>query len=454
MPDLDPILEGRLDLLEQALDEVEKIKQVMGEQRRALERIDRFLRHGGEIDSSRKKLMILLGDAATRLEQLTDDADGPEFDDEEDAENPWTFVDQARQVVKDLGPLRTAVNQTFVDVKRWSVAELAEEQLAVAAGQYRELVKSIRRDPEPWKAYEQQLRGRGDELFTAYLDLLSSMAIRGFGVDTEIGKDRDVLLALLLEPKGYMRELPHFPVPNLLTRTKHIQLGYTGWSLWALPLLARDAALDLIDHERPIFRTVIPARFRLLCADVFASYTLGPSYAAAAIYLDLDPDGTTKDGVSDPERAQVMLDILPSLGSEVQQPALARRADQLRDGWAKARAAVSAEKVEVPAGGREVANLFLAELRSDFDHLRYDLMRLMTPEHWASLLAGEAPLPSGVLDIRDLLIAMWVARLDHPDNCRTIHEHALGLTARVGSETGAGANRQRVRQLSRDRRFP
>jgi hypothetical protein len=443
MSNLDPILEARLDLLEQALAEVDKIRDAMTEQRERLDEIQGFLDGTGGLLQIRRKLWTSVKDALNRIEGpplvsddlMEEDTEDDTGDDdtglsEQDQSNRQAakLLDTALQQLNELEQARQDARRHFQGIQRWSVAGLVDVQLDAAAQQYRSMVDLIRRAPDPWQAYEQQLRGRGEQLFTAYLDLLSSMAVRGVGIDTELAKDRQALLKLL-KPRGYLPELPNFPAPNLLTGTEHVQLGYLGWSLWALPLIARHAGLDLI--KRNVFGTDIPDRLQILCADGFALYTMGPSYACAAIYLELDPDGATSDGISDPIRAEILLDSLPKLGDDPERQVLESHAEQLRNAWRRARTAVHGGEVSLAEDDQKIVDRFLDELHGPYKEMAYSMRGLAYSVALAEDLAAETPAESnpGMPQIRDLLVAMWWGRLDYPGHCPGIHQRARDIAS-------------------------
>lgn len=443
--DLDPILEARLDLLEQALAEVDKIRDAMTDQRQRLNEIQGFLDGDGGLFQIRRDLWTSVKDALNRIEGpplIPDEVTEEAFEDEA-GEDGTELSEQDRSHLQAVNLLNTALHQldelerarqtarrSFQGIHRWSVAGLADLQLEAAASQYRHMVNGIRGAPDPWQAYEQQLRGRGEQLFTAYLDLLSSMAMRGL-IDTELGKDRKALQMLLLKPKGYQTDAPSLPAANLLTGTEHVQLGYLGWSLWALPLIARHAGLDLMAGG--VFATEIPDRLQILCADAFALYTMGPSYACAAIYLELDPDGATSDGISDPIRAEVLLDGLPKLGGAVERKVLQNRAEQLRNAWRRARAAVHGEEVNLAEEDQKIVDRFLDELHGPYKEMAYSMRDLAYADELARGLAAETPAEpeAGIPQTRDLLVAMWWGRLDHPGRFPEIHRRARVLASRA-----------------------
>lgn len=441
---LDPILEARLDLLEQALAEVGKIRDAMTEQRERLKRIERFLDGNGGLFRIRTRLWTNIRDALTRIEGQTlvpddamwevpgndpDDENAELYEQDQSNQQAVEFLNSAIQQLSELDDARQEARRQFQGIHQWSVAGLAHDQLDAAAQQYRSMVDLIRRAQDPWQAYEQQLRGRGEQLFAAYLDLLSSMAVRGIGIDSELGRDRQALLKFLLQPRGYLTELPSFPAPNLLTgSTEHVQLGYLGWSLWALPLIARDAGLDLIKEN--VFGTDIPEWLQILCADAFALYTMGPSYACAAIYLELDPDGVATEVISDPIRAEFLLDCLPKLADDPERQALQSRAEQLRSAWRKAGAAVHDAEASLSHDDQKTVDRFLDELHGRYKEMAYNMRDLAYSADLAGRLTAEAP-DGEMPQVRDLLVAMWWGRLDNPEDCAHIHQRAQDIASRA-----------------------
>ena len=93
---------------------------------------------------------------------------------------------------------------------------------------------------------------------------------------------------------------------------------------------------------------------------------MGPSYACAAIYLELDPDGAISDGISDPIRAEFLLDGLPKLGDDPERQVLESRAEQLRNAWRTASAAVHGEEVSLAEDDQKVVDRFLDELHGRY----------------------------------------------------------------------------------------
>jgi hypothetical protein len=310
-------------------------------------------------------------------------------------------------------------------------------------------LKTIRDSQRPWAKYEEQLHGRGETLFNAYLELLSSIAVRGLRIVDDLADDRQALLKVLLGQVDH-EKLPQLPTPNLLTRSEHIQLGYLGWNLWALPLIGKDAGLYLIRNSEQDWGS-LALKHHVICADAFATYVLGPSYVAATIFLELDPDGTSVGGApSDPVRAELLLDLLPELATEPQRKAITEFVGKLREAWEAARTAIGAPSIEVSDEVRDVTRKFQEKVAFDNPAAAYDMETLPDQVSEARrFVAGEEPVAAN--HPRDVLVSMWWARVNNPEACSAIDEGARKVmtsgTPTATSRTARAAGPGTVRTL-------
>lgn len=433
---IDLILHARLDLLEQVLDEVTDIRQAMEDQERRLQVIDDFLKPRGRLHRQRVDVLDKVGTAITRIKSLA------ETDADEDTRRALESLRAAEPMVDQLSELRRNVYQEFCGLKEWSVAALDSSQLDIAQRLYTDSLLAIKKSEHPWETYEKQLRSRGEQLYGAYLELLGSIAVRGLGIVDDLVSDRKALLELLLTPLASTHNRPRLSVDNLLTRSKHVQLGYLHWSLWALPLIGREAGLYLMAERA--FDTGIAEHQQVVCADTYAAYTLGTSYVAAALFLELDPDGV-QEGVaaSDPMRAELLLDLLPELASPPQREVVTKHRDLLRTAWEHARQAIGAPAILANPEDLAITRMFLAELRTDFPEVAYDLSGLATRAVEAEQLFGGQDI-AGIGTTRDVLVAMWWSRVAHPTACKTIDERARAAMAGSGGTLGLGPARTPV----------
>jgi hypothetical protein len=430
---LDPILEARLDLLLQVLNEVRDIRNERSAHKQRLDALDQFLKPGGDLQKLRNLVLVNVRDAKTRVEVVVgsnngdedvNDTRGDEEEDPGDIESTFKILERLDKLVNsDWEAKRREAYGNFGPLQEWSIAGLDETRLKDAMDLYDTAYWEIRNSRQPWTKYEEQMRNRGEQLFYAYRELLGSIAVRGIRIIDELAADRKGLLNLLLKPLDSAQDLPQLPAPNLLTRSEHVQLGYLGWSLWAMPLLGREAGLHLIRQDT--FRSAqIASAHHVICADTYAAYVLGPSYVAAALFLELDPDGSSiGDAPSDPVRAELLLDLLPELAAGPQRDAVTRFTDRLRDAWQQARVAIGAPEIVVSDEVYEVTRKFRAAVDQKYPEGPYDMGNLSNRVEEAQAFAeGRQRVGTGAP--RDVLVSMWWARVHGLGDCATIDRTA------------------------------
>ena len=448
---LDPILEARLDLLEQALDEAQAIRAARADQAERLDALAKFLRPGGDLSRLGDRLQTGVQDALTRLNIALRSLESLEQDEPERAVELEDMINVAalkeaavlvgdlrKQIDKEWEPTRREAYVRFSGLEDWSVAALEQERLEEAVATYENALWEIKGSAAPWATYEEQLRNRERSLFHAYFQVVGSMAVRGFRVVDALADDRRSLLRILLKPldAGGGQEPPELPPPNLLTRSEHVQLGYLRWNLWAMPLLGRAAGLHLIEHNTFRSMQIAPVH-KVICADTYAAHVLGPSYVAAALFLDLDPDGTSIGGSpSDPVRAALLLELLPELAAAPQREAMERFAALLRDAWSRARGAIGAPDFNVSDEVREVTAKFRSAVEQKFPDGGYDLGNLAARMSEAESFARGGRAGAGLP--RDVLMSMWWARVNDLADCQTIDRSArTSMTQTSGSSATA-----------------
>jgi hypothetical protein len=462
---LDLILETRLDVLAQAVDEVKGVIEAMTVQRNRLSEVEQFLTPRGTLKGAEDELLTHLGYASTELGVLLRETAPPaapavtrligpdpgvparpESARQKRLQAVLDLVQKAQKEVETVAASREAAYGSFQDVRRWSVAGLVDSALKDAVKDYQRLIDEIRKAKEPWRRYQNEMPRRGHELFTRYLEMLAGMAVRGFGLDANIMSDVHALIQQLMEPlNDEDKLLGHQRSPLALMGSlgkRHVPLGYPEWSLWALPLVGRTVGELVVTT---FIQGDVEKRLRILCADLYAQYVLGPSYLHAAVFLEFDPspEPAMPDAPPDPLRAALLLEKLPQLGGG-NYPVLQQVADRVAQEWARARHAVGGNDPTLDDAGRKVVEEFLEELAKEYPDVAYDVRYVEENAANGRQLATQPTaeeqdtLPK--LAIRDLISAMWLARLENSGKARLIHERAkiVAQRGRIPSLTRAG----------------
>lgn len=449
--DLDLILETRLDVLSQAIEEVNCVLNAIAVQNTCLTEVGEFLAEAGALRRAEDNLLQLIGDAKSRVDVLLRSSassapavtwlGGPirppslsqaDLDRQRRLEEVQQCATNVMNEIVSLADSRRKAYGSFQDVWRWSVAGLGGPALKEAVDEYQRLIRQIRIADSPWRRYQSEMPRLGHELFSRYLELLAGMAVRGFGVDPTVQSDADALIELLKGGEGASAEQLRSPLALMSSLgRRHIPLGYPQWSLWALPLVGRAVGDRVVKSLLP---QELDDRLRVICADLYAQYVLGPSYLHAAVFLEFDPspDPPGPNVPPDPLRATVLLWNLRGYGADdgETRQRIEKIAAPVEREWRRARAAVGGQDQELELDGedREVVEGFLAKLKKEVPEIAYpidnlgdlgDVGREFTKPGQDE---DEGKMPA--MQLRDLMSAMWLERLKDPSQARLIHQRA------------------------------
>jgi hypothetical protein len=446
-PDLDLILKTRLDLLEQAVREVEEVIKEVTVQKGRISEVEEFLAPAGTLASTGDNVEEHLTGAIGRLQILKKrDAriSGPTPVEPDNRTNrldaTLAAVQEATREMTAMADAREAAYQAFQDLKRWSVAELIAKPPTAAVNDYKNLIREIRAARKPWLRYENEIPRVDHELFAGYLERVAGMAVRRIELDTDVTDHVDSLNTDLGKPiEGAKRPQSMSESPLALIGAigrRHLPLGYPEWSLWALPLVGRTdielVTASIMPRESERWSHV-DNRTRILCGDLYAQYVLGPSHVLAAVFLYFDPKSEPSAEIpSDALRAKVLIDHLPELGDGVKRDILQPTADKIRKEWAKARQVFDGAEPDLDDSTSAMLSDFLAQVRKEYPDLAYDVQRVEEIAEAGSRLADEAT-PDDKLTamrIRDLICAMWLARIEQPDRAELINRRAKVVAQR------------------------
>jgi hypothetical protein len=197
--------------------------------------------------------------------------------------------------------------------------------------------------------------GECQAIFGECLEILGGLAFRDKVLDDRLCQVADELIN---HCASEARVEPSLTVPareeaRNKTFARIVRMRFPEWTIWNLPLTAHEYGHVLVDEKlmgmlvQPVTKRLVLAKagplrrrfadregddnegepsetralyhIRLLTADAFATYTMGPAYAAATILLRLDPSagGIGSDYPADALRAYVVLRMLDKLDRAV-----------------------------------------------------------------------------------------------------------------------------------------
>lgn len=344
------------------------------------------------------------------------------------AENLWIFAfEKIQEVVQDLEE------------------EIEEVRRQLAAGTLTE--------EQAWPRY-QRVRARSATVFRECLDLLGGLALRDRATDDQICQLTDELIYECAQPSfKVLATMPGLAEEggDSLTSTLRRVAGvrFPEWTVWTVPLVAHEYAYVMTDVE-DMLRNYVTAEAavwtqqrepsdadeegseglhaqavaygRVLLADAFATFAMGPAYACATLLLRLDPAARGhRYRPSDATRARIILGVLRDMDRHAL-GAYRETLDLLEEQWSGLSHLVpppDPDKPEDVVAPDRVAQF----LHRGFKHRRTGY----TPQGWSQARAWSASwrdaaarheplnLPEQVSPthtLRDALNAVWDRRLE------------------------------------------
>jgi hypothetical protein len=277
-----------------------------------------------------------------------------------------------------------------------------EVKIDAAAGQPEEEAGLLMADA--WSGYRKAL-ANCHELFVEYIDLVRGVLIRDAGLDQDLCRIADSLIKTwhFAGTAWSSLSIPAEDERPGMSTAQLIRLGFPEWSIWSLPLVAREFGHVFTRKRDRIDTDVLQAaannvggkaELRSWAADIFATTVAGSAYPWAAIVLRADPDADL-----DQARVAVMLYTMELMNAPVSYY------EPLALAWQGA--------VASPFVLSEEQKAFVSRVKSRIgvDFKRWERANLLVdrlidndePEEIASALA--------VKDLRTVLVAAWQARI-------------------------------------------
>ncbi len=453
------LLELRLDALK---GDVGKVKEVVGEARKRTDdirrikdrledeaadggrealrqiralaaRISNVLRESPQIRAELSSYDRTLAEALSsempeyleRLRHLLDDVKRDIADLDHD------MVDLPAELV---GPLEASLKTRCREVsKKISVLESEVRGTATDPDAFRHL----------WNRYDQMLKDDARPLFVEYVDFAGGLAVRDNALDDRVCQMSDVLLKDLSHVTMNALSVPARQAALGTIMKSVFKLGFPEWTIWGIPLVGHEIGLSIAENDKGVDSLVNSASFGIhrsrqksLFADIFATYTLGPAYACAAILLRFEPHHASapRGDPSDIDRARLILDVLDRLGED-QVSSYCETVAKLRNLWKEAVDNLARQGAGPPgnAGHADIDGFLAAawEILSDSPGFKaFDSEHWLAAADWLSDLNTPVPKRSFNWDNNDvivLLTAAWRARLETPEHTARIATNASDL---------------------------
>jgi hypothetical protein len=270
------------------------------------------------------------------------------------------------------------------------------------------------------------------QLLKECLAFLEGVVIREAGIDGGVCDLADAMLYKLAE-KTDMRWQRFTLVAAgeyFSTISGIIRLRYTDTDIWNLPVAAHEFghfvsstdAFSEFDSIVAVERRKDPrfeSHLKELFSDLFATFTLGPSFVMNCVLLRFCPTGASQQSQTHPsftERVWWMLETLAKMDETEGNRTYRTLCAAIEQAWATT---LNAAGESETLGGEDMSRLrgWLAELydlvESRIPAVRYRGL-LRSAEHLHALRNGQTPRVTQSTEIADILNAAWWYRLGSP----------------------------------------
>src|SRR5207244_7964566 len=138
-------------------------------------------------------------------------------------------------------------------------------------------------------------------VFSNYVEFLGGLALRGAGLDEGICRIADELMRSCGSfGPTHWSALTIPASQEAMTLARSIRVRFPEWTIWAVPLTAHELGQVVIrEPGTPDFEKYVKRQFpnaktkqqhlRVLLADAFTTYVIGPASACSVIVLKLHP---------------------------------------------------------------------------------------------------------------------------------------------------------------------
>lgn len=477
---MNDILSSRLKMIKDRLKRVPDFDELDETRLKDLEELKillegRVTKYSRDSERGISKVIDELGDLGRKLD-----------DELELCENCQTIQANLGETLIELGQLKTDVEAALdTAIKEWKKrTSMKKTPLSdIAKKDYKNKIKSISTNigevkkhinngistetsnnkdkfanswEKAWKMYWKDVYTPSRDLFSDYVDFLRGLATRDCTLDDNICQLADELISKW-NVTDVSITIPVKYVAYETTVSRIVRLSFQDWSIWALPLVGREVGyvvntndsltklLDSMDNQL-IRDWNLENSLRDYMADIFATYVMGPAYFCASMYLRFNPlqaYSNANDSAPDAYRAEAILKMLNWMSNNMKGDPFQPFVENLREKWHKV---LSQTGMQIPPPEKEFpvdcVNV-LAEYMKDKNELMFTAAEWERANGLCLEFVKEKTSAKVGDDVRAVLNAAWLARMEEPTKMRIIERIALKAFKVVASREAASKRRDR-----------
>jgi hypothetical protein len=458
---MDLIIKIRLDALRNNLIKLQSILEFVKDRRAEIETLSTDLGHANQLVLRAKyDLAYVLHTARNKLSSAKMDPSLAEFLDTTQArvDTLDEVISNAMKRIEAIQKRWVPIDKTFETTFKKDLNETMRpwydtinEHLESLDNAKPEELDQLRE--EAWREYTDIISEKNRLIFSEYFEFLGGLALRDAGLDEGICRIADELMRSC---GSVITEWSALTIPasrEAATLARSIRMRFPEWTIWAVPLTAHELGQVVIrEPGSPDLEKFVRSEFpkaqkkqqhmRVLLADAFATYVMGPAYACSVILLRFNPRAAEQDKSiypPDAKRAYVVLSMLRKMYEKhpLANPPYGDILEKLQIAWDSACVKGQGRSNAIADSQRLLdrwTNQVLEELDRAYATGLYEgRLWESTQEALELVLRGGEPAAKlkGAEEWRDVLNAAWAYRLNHSDESQDIAKSAEVLWKQI-----------------------
>lgn len=443
------------------LSRVRESKERLGDVKRLFrDRESKELLRDMNVDRQFDEIIVSLGEAETMTDSILS----------KQLQRAEAIIDEMEQRFVSIEDMEMDLSDTVTreagnDIQK--IGHIEELLLQVKGASEATKVQELRQ--KVWKDYGEGA-ARSQRIFAEYVDFLHGMSLRDNGMILGDNAFEDWVFQMAdewmktcvrcIKKRNGRLTIPAYRETMTMENLIHLEFE---WTIWAIPFTAHEfwsvVREDESESTEKPFETFIQQHpldgrssdyMQHCMADAFATYTMGPAYVCASVLMRLNPLLANDDRPERPNddiRAQIMFTMLEWMNTRVEgcKP-YDGIIERLRNEWdtAISQAQLSAKRTDGQAPDALKTWVHtLGEVLGNHIYIEYKCKRFQAIEPWVEQLLqneGQEIQVGSDAEVRDVLNAAWLCRVNHPESTRAITCAARKLSERIIRQS-SGASR-------------